>query len=86
MGLAVRLPAINATKPPSAGPGDRPACVSQRVTAMQHLTKKGPTGNFRWVIALVLVLGLVALIKCPAQEIPALVQAFGSWIPIRLQL
>ena len=53
---------------------------------MHHLGKKEPTGNFKWVIALVLVLGLVALIKCPAQEIPALVQAFGSWIPIRIQV
>lgn len=53
---------------------------------MQHLSKKEPTGNFKWALALILVLGLVALIRCPAQDIPALVQAFGSWIPFQVQI
>ena len=53
---------------------------------MQHLKMKDPTGNIKWALALILVLGLTALIKCPPREIPALVQAFGSWIPFRVQL
>jgi hypothetical protein len=63
-----------------------PDLRESKVSAMHHLGKKEPTGNFKWVLALILVLGLVALIKCPPQEIPALVQAFASWIPFRIQV
>jgi hypothetical protein len=33
------------------------------------------------VVILVLVLGLVAELRCPSQELPAVIQAFTSWVP-----
>ena len=30
----------------------------------------------------VLILGLVALIRCPATEIPEVIRAFGAWLHV----
>jgi hypothetical protein len=32
-----------------------------------------------------LVLGLVALIRCPATDIPDVIRAFGTWVHISLR-
>lgn len=46
----------------------------------------GPTATALAFALVILVLGLVALIRCPAQEIAAVVQAFGSWLRISIQI
>jgi hypothetical protein len=48
--------------------------------------KNRPTAAVVVLALLILVLGLVALIRCPAQDIPALIQAFGSWLRISIQV
>jgi hypothetical protein len=34
----------------------------------------------------VLVLGLVALIRCPAADIPAVIRAFGAWLQVSVRV
>lgn len=48
--------------------------------------KNGLTATALALVLVILVLGLVALIRCPAQEIPAAIQAFGSWLRISIQI
>lgn len=46
------------------------------------------SANFATVVValVVLILGLVAIIRCPAGEIPQLIGAFGAWLHISIQV
>jgi len=49
-----------------------------------------PTRNIATAVVAValtiMVLGAIALFKCPSQEIPAAIEAFGSWLRISIKV
>jgi hypothetical protein len=48
--------------------------------------KNGLTAAVVALALVVLALGLVALIRCPAQDIPSVIRAFGSWLRISITI
>jgi hypothetical protein len=51
-----------------------------------HYLKSGAVAIAMSFALVLLVLGLVALIRCPAEDIPAVIQAFGSWLKISVHV
>jgi hypothetical protein len=49
-------------------------------------SKNGLSATVVALAPLILVLGLVALIRCHAQDIPAVIQALGSWLRISIHI
>jgi hypothetical protein len=53
--------------------------------ANQSGRKSSPTVALA-VLLVILVLGIVALIRCPAEEIPELIRYLGTWIHVSVTL
>ena len=81
-----RRPQLTAVKPSLCLSGEYRAGGTKRNPQMVSSPKNGLTATALALVLVILVLGLVALIRCPAQEIPAAIQAFGSWLRISIQI
>jgi hypothetical protein len=49
-------------------------------------SKNGLTATVVALASVIPVLGLVVLIRCHAQDIPAVIWAFGSWLRISIHI
>jgi hypothetical protein len=58
----------------------------QREREMRNSVKNGAVVIGVSFAVVVLVIALVALIRCPAVDIPAVIQAFGSWLRISISI
>jgi hypothetical protein len=60
------------------------ACKGNR--EMRNSVKSGSLVIAVSFAVVVLVIALVALIRCPAADIPAVIRAFGSWLRISIPI
>jgi len=58
----------------------------QREREMRNSVKNGAAVIGVSLAVVVLAIALVALIRCPAVDIPAVIQAFGSWLRISISI
>ncbi len=53
---------------------------------MHSSPEKGPAATAKAIALGILALVLIAEIRCLAQDIPALIQAIGSWLRISIRI